>query len=138
MGTATYALALGSNRRSRFGSPARTIAAAVRAIGGARAVSPVLRTAAMGPSTRTYANAVVAAGGGPPEPAVAPTTVLMPLNDWSQADTALDDPEPITVELPQSAKGESIILLEDGDLLVGSEGRPSEVVKVPVPETPDQ
>jgi 2-amino-4-hydroxy-6-hydroxymethyldihydropteridine diphosphokinase len=59
MGTATYALALGSNRRSRFGSPARTIAAAVRAIGDARAVSPVWRTAAMGPSTRAYANAVV-------------------------------------------------------------------------------
>ena len=52
--------------------------------------------------------------------------------------TALDDPDPVTVELPQSAKGESVILLEDGDLLVGSEGRPSEVVKVPVPETSGQ
>ncbi len=58
MGTATYALALGSNKRSRFGSPAATVAAALDAIGGVRAVSPVMRTAAMGPSRRAYANAV--------------------------------------------------------------------------------
>lgn len=58
MGTATYALALGSNRRSRFGSPAATIAAALDALGGVRAVSPIMRTAAMGPSSRAFANAV--------------------------------------------------------------------------------
>jgi 2-amino-4-hydroxy-6-hydroxymethyldihydropteridine diphosphokinase len=58
MGTATYALALGSNRRSRFGSPEATITAALEAIGEVRAVSPVLRTAAMGPSSRAFANAV--------------------------------------------------------------------------------
>ncbi|WP_375402098.1 2-amino-4-hydroxy-6-hydroxymethyldihydropteridine diphosphokinase [uncultured Sphingomonas sp.] len=68
MGTATYALALGSNRRSRFGSPTRTIDAALGAIGGVRAVSPVMRTAAMGPSSRAYANAValVASDEDPP------------------------------------------------------------------------
>jgi 2-amino-4-hydroxy-6-hydroxymethyldihydropteridine diphosphokinase len=58
MGTASYALALGSNRRSRFGSPERSVAAALRAVGGVRAVSPILRTAAMGPSARAFANAV--------------------------------------------------------------------------------
>jgi 2-amino-4-hydroxy-6-hydroxymethyldihydropteridine diphosphokinase len=58
MGTASYLLALGSNRQSRFGSPERTVAAALAAIGGVRAVSPVLRTAAMGPSARAFANAV--------------------------------------------------------------------------------
>jgi 2-amino-4-hydroxy-6-hydroxymethyldihydropteridine diphosphokinase len=58
MGTASYLLALGSNRRSRFGSPERTVAAALAAIAGVRAVSPVLRTPAMGPSARAFANAV--------------------------------------------------------------------------------
>ena len=48
MGTASYALALGSNRWSRFGSPDRTVAAAARAIGGVRAMSPAMRTAAPG------------------------------------------------------------------------------------------
>ncbi|HEX8381791.1 MAG TPA: 2-amino-4-hydroxy-6-hydroxymethyldihydropteridine diphosphokinase [Sphingomonas sp.] len=68
MGTASYALALGSNRRSRFGSPAATIAAAIGAIGGVRAVSPIWRTAAIGPSTRAFANAValVASDEDPP------------------------------------------------------------------------
>lgn len=47
--------------------------------------------------------------------------------------TALDDPEPLTVRLPASPKGESVLLLESGDLLVGSEGAGSEVVRVRVP-----
>lgn len=46
---------------------------------------------------------------------------------------AIDDTEPIVVELPQSAKGESIVLLENGDLLIGSEGSPSEVLRIPAP-----
>ncbi|WP_375428435.1 2-amino-4-hydroxy-6-hydroxymethyldihydropteridine diphosphokinase [uncultured Sphingomonas sp.] len=70
MGTATYALALGSNRRSRFGSPARTIDAALAAIGGVRAISPVMRTAAMGPSSRAYSNAVALVGSDEDPPAL--------------------------------------------------------------------
>lgn len=58
MGTASYLLALGSNKRSRFGSPERTIGAALGAIGTVRAVSPIRRTAAVGPSSRAFANAV--------------------------------------------------------------------------------
>lgn len=40
------------------------------------------------------------------------------------------------VELPESPQGESLVLLEDGDLLVGSEGSGSEVVRVAVPNPP--
>lgn len=57
MGTATYLVALGSNRRSRYGSPERTVAAALQAIGGVLAVSPVARSAPVGPSARRFANA---------------------------------------------------------------------------------
>jgi 2-amino-4-hydroxy-6-hydroxymethyldihydropteridine diphosphokinase len=52
-----YAIALGSNRRSRHGSPADTVRAAGKAIGAAR-LSPVLTTAAVGPAGRSFANAV--------------------------------------------------------------------------------
>jgi hypothetical protein len=52
--------------------------------------------------------------------------------------TSFDDTDPVTVQLPQSAQGESIVLLEDGDLLVGSEGSPSDVVRVEVPESFDK
>ncbi|PAX07649.1 2-amino-4-hydroxy-6-hydroxymethyldihydropteridine diphosphokinase [Sphingomonas lenta] len=58
MGTATYLVALGSNRRSRWGSPERTVAAALDAIGGVIAASPLLGTPAMGPSSRRFVNAV--------------------------------------------------------------------------------
>lgn len=47
--------------------------------------------------------------------------------------TALDDPDPVVVTLPQSAQGESILFLENGDLLVGSEGASSAVIRVPLP-----
>lgn len=40
---------------------------------------------------------------------------------------------PTIVELPESPQGESLVLLENGDLLVGSEGAHSEVVRVVVP-----
>lgn len=53
----SYVIALGSNRRGRHGSPERELAAALAEIGGVRAVSPVLRTAPLGPSKRRYANA---------------------------------------------------------------------------------
>jgi 2-amino-4-hydroxy-6-hydroxymethyldihydropteridine diphosphokinase len=58
VGTATYLIALGSNRRTRHGSPERTVAAALEAVGAVVAASPVVATAAMGPSSRRFANAV--------------------------------------------------------------------------------
>ena len=58
MAAATYLLALGSNRRSRHGSPERTLLAALDAVGDVVAMSPVVGTPAMGPSSRAFANAV--------------------------------------------------------------------------------
>ncbi|MDF7775866.1 2-amino-4-hydroxy-6-hydroxymethyldihydropteridine diphosphokinase [Sphingomonas sp. AOB5] len=57
MGTTSYAIAIGSNRRGRHGSPEAEVAAAIRAL-GAVSVSPTLRTAPLGPSNRRFANAV--------------------------------------------------------------------------------
>lgn len=56
--TTTYAIGLGGNRRTRHGSPAATLAAALRAIGGVTAASPIRGSAPLGPSTRRFANAV--------------------------------------------------------------------------------
>ena len=58
MPTPVYAIALGSNRRGRHGSPEAEIAAALAALGGVTAVSPLLRTPPLGPSKRRFANAV--------------------------------------------------------------------------------
>ncbi|MEG3164528.1 2-amino-4-hydroxy-6-hydroxymethyldihydropteridine diphosphokinase [Sphingomonas sp. PB2P19] len=52
-----YAIALGSNRWSRHGAPAATIRAALAAVGGVVAVSPIIASAPLGPSLRRYANA---------------------------------------------------------------------------------
>ena len=55
-----YAIALGSNRRSRHGSPAATLRAAIEALAGLGAVeraSPVVTTPALGPAGRAFANA---------------------------------------------------------------------------------
>lgn len=57
MPTYRYAIALGSNRRGPHGSPEAEIAAALAALGGVLAVSPVLRTPPLGPSKRRFANA---------------------------------------------------------------------------------
>lgn len=57
MTTTSYVIALGSNRRGRHGSPEREIAAALAALGPLAAISPILRTAPLGPSNRRYANA---------------------------------------------------------------------------------
>ena len=64
-----YAVALGSNRRGRHGSPVDEVRAALTAIGGLRAVSAVLASAPVGPSLRRYANAVaiVETSESPPE-----------------------------------------------------------------------
>jgi 2-amino-4-hydroxy-6-hydroxymethyldihydropteridine diphosphokinase len=55
-----YAVALGSNRRSRHGSPASTLRAAIDALGELGVVeseSPILATPALGPAGRAFANA---------------------------------------------------------------------------------
>jgi 2-amino-4-hydroxy-6-hydroxymethyldihydropteridine diphosphokinase len=57
MGRTSYAIALGSNRRSRHGSPAATLRAAAAALGATR-VSRIRSTAALGPAGRGFANAV--------------------------------------------------------------------------------
>ena len=57
MTTTTYAIALGSNRRGRHGSPADVVRAALAAIGGVVAVSPIVTSAPVGPSLRRFANA---------------------------------------------------------------------------------
>ena len=64
----TYAVALGANVRGRHGSPERALHAALNAIGGTLAVSPVILSAAMGPSRRRYANAaaLIASDEAPP------------------------------------------------------------------------
>ena len=54
----SYAVALGSNRRSRFGTPAETLRAAAAAI-GADQLSAIRPTQALGPAGRTFANAAV-------------------------------------------------------------------------------
>ena len=53
----SYAIALGSNRRSRHGSPAETVRAAARAIGAER-LSTIRTTPALGPAGRGFANAI--------------------------------------------------------------------------------
>jgi 2-amino-4-hydroxy-6-hydroxymethyldihydropteridine diphosphokinase len=57
MAKTSYAIALGSNRRSRHGSPAQTLRAALAAL-GARTVSTIRATPALGPAGRSFANAV--------------------------------------------------------------------------------
>jgi 2-amino-4-hydroxy-6-hydroxymethyldihydropteridine diphosphokinase len=52
----SYALAIGSNRRSRCGSPADTVRAALAAL-GAEAASRIVASPALGPAGRSFANA---------------------------------------------------------------------------------
>ncbi len=52
-----YFVALGSNRPGRYGRPAAEVRAAAAAI-SACALSPVIESAAIGPSVRRFANAV--------------------------------------------------------------------------------
>jgi len=56
MAKTSYALALGSNRRSRFGSPAATVRAAMTTL-AADAASRIHLTPALGPAGRSFANA---------------------------------------------------------------------------------
>jgi 2-amino-4-hydroxy-6-hydroxymethyldihydropteridine diphosphokinase len=57
MGRTSYAIALGSNRRGRHGSPAATLRAAAAALGAAE-LSRIRSTPALGPAGRGFANAV--------------------------------------------------------------------------------
>ncbi|MCW3835340.1 2-amino-4-hydroxy-6-hydroxymethyldihydropteridine diphosphokinase [Sphingomonas canadensis] len=68
MPTTSYAIALGSNRPGRHGPPERMLAAALAALGGVIAASPVIRTAPIGPSIRRFANAaaIIASDETPP------------------------------------------------------------------------
>ncbi|HWH21827.1 MAG TPA: 2-amino-4-hydroxy-6-hydroxymethyldihydropteridine diphosphokinase [Allosphingosinicella sp.] len=73
MAKTSYAIALGSNRPSRHGSPAETLRAAVAAIEEqgfeVKALSTIRATPALGPAGRAFANAaaIVAASLEPPE-----------------------------------------------------------------------
>jgi 2-amino-4-hydroxy-6-hydroxymethyldihydropteridine diphosphokinase len=58
MARASYAIAIGSNRPGRHGSPECEVAAALEALGGVVAVAPLIRSAPLGPSLRRYANTV--------------------------------------------------------------------------------
>lgn len=66
----SYAIAIGSNRRGRHGSPAHEVRAAIAALGGAVAVSPILHTPPLGPSKRRFANAVALIESGEAPPAL--------------------------------------------------------------------
>ena len=56
MSVTSYALALGSNRRSRYGAPAQTLAAAAAELAIER-LSRIRTTQAVGPAGRVFANA---------------------------------------------------------------------------------
>ena len=58
MARTSYAIALGSNRRSRFGSPAETLRAAIAAL-EPEAASSLRATPALGPAGRGFANAAL-------------------------------------------------------------------------------
>ncbi|WP_026325909.1 2-amino-4-hydroxy-6-hydroxymethyldihydropteridine diphosphokinase [Sphingomonas sp. Mn802worker] len=57
MRRSTYLIAVGSNRAGRHGGPRDEVAAALRLLGGVG--SPIIASAPVGPSTRTFANAAV-------------------------------------------------------------------------------
>ncbi|KIU26777.1 7,8-dihydro-6-hydroxymethylpterin-pyrophosphokinase [Sphingomonas melonis] len=59
MATAIYAIGIGSNRRGLHGGPAEEVRAAISAIGGVVATSPIIATAPLGPSIRRFANAAI-------------------------------------------------------------------------------
>jgi 2-amino-4-hydroxy-6-hydroxymethyldihydropteridine diphosphokinase len=69
MALTSYAIALGSNRRGRHGSPAEIVRAAAAAIGAER-LSKVRPTPALGPAGRGFANAVALVASELDPPAV--------------------------------------------------------------------
>jgi 2-amino-4-hydroxy-6-hydroxymethyldihydropteridine diphosphokinase len=68
--TATYALALGANRRGHHGAPADEVRASLAAIGDVLAVSPIIVTPPLGPSIRRFANAAALIASDEPPPAL--------------------------------------------------------------------
>lgn len=52
----SYAIAIGSNRRGRHGTPSEEIRAALAAVGGVVIASRIIMTAPVGPSGRRFAN----------------------------------------------------------------------------------
>jgi 2-amino-4-hydroxy-6-hydroxymethyldihydropteridine diphosphokinase len=66
----SYAIALGSNQPGRHGRPEAEIAAALALLGDVTTVSPILRTAPLGPSRRRFANAVAILETGETPPAL--------------------------------------------------------------------
>ena len=54
-----YAIAIGSNRPGRHGSPEAELRAAIAALGPPGAVSRIFRTPPLGPSSRRFANAAL-------------------------------------------------------------------------------
>jgi 2-amino-4-hydroxy-6-hydroxymethyldihydropteridine diphosphokinase len=70
MARTSYVVALGSNRRGLHGRPRDEIAAALDAIGGVIAASPIVETAPIGPSTRRFANAAAMIEADEPPPAL--------------------------------------------------------------------
>jgi len=69
MARTSYVIGLGSNRRGRHGSPAREVRAAIDALGGLVALSPIIASAPLGPSIRRFANAaaLIESDEAPPE-----------------------------------------------------------------------
>lgn len=76
----SYAIAIGSNRRGRHGAPAHEVRAALAAVGGVVAASPVIETPPMGPSTRCFANMAAII-----ESALTPPQLLTRLKEIEQA-----------------------------------------------------
>jgi 2-amino-4-hydroxy-6-hydroxymethyldihydropteridine diphosphokinase len=74
-----YAIALGSNRRGRHGAPSATVRAAAAAI-GAKRLSRIRLTPALGPAGRGFANAVALV-----ESALDPTALLAELKRVERA-----------------------------------------------------
>jgi 2-amino-4-hydroxy-6-hydroxymethyldihydropteridine diphosphokinase len=68
--SATYAIAIGSNRAGRHGGPADEVRAAIAALPGVVACSPIVASAPLGPSIRRFANAVVLAESDEMPPAL--------------------------------------------------------------------
>jgi 2-amino-4-hydroxy-6-hydroxymethyldihydropteridine diphosphokinase len=69
MAKTSYAIALGSNRRSRHGSPAATLRAAAAAL-GVDSLSGIRSTPALGPAGRGFANAAAILAGQLDPPAL--------------------------------------------------------------------
>lgn len=63
MARTSYAIAIGSNRMSRHGSPAETVRAAIAMLKPVR-VSTIRATPALGPAGRAFANAAVIVESG--------------------------------------------------------------------------